>query len=156
MSKIKVTLNDGAGDPSVREVDAGTPLGFFMPSRASDDKPVIAALLNNDVVSLSAPVVVASTVSPLTLDDAHGWRVYRWSLCFILAKAAHEVCPDREVRVRHSLGQGLFCTVGWREGDDRAAVIAAIEERMRAIVQACDEILQGGLKDQFIIIRKLF
>lgn len=134
MSKIKVTLNDGAKTLSVREVEAGTPLDSFMPPRASNDKTVIAALLNNDVVSLSAPVVVASSVSPLTLDDAHGWRVYRWSLCFILAKAAHDVCPGLEVRVRHSLGRGLFCTVGWREGDDRAAVVAAIEGRMRAIV----------------------
>ena len=136
MSKIKVTLNDGAGEASVREVDSGTPLGFFMPSIAADGQPVVAALMNNDVVSLSAPVVVKSVVSPLTLDDAHGWRVYRWSLCFILAKAAHETHPDLEVRVRHSLGQGLFCSVEWREGDDRQAIICAIESRMREIVDA--------------------
>ncbi len=136
MSKVKVTLKDATGGQSAREVDSGTPLSFFMPSLAPDGQPVVAALLNNDVVSLSAPVVVTSTVSPLTLDDAHGWRVYRWSLCFILAKAAHETCPGLEVRVRHGLGRGLFCSVGWRKGDDRKAVIAGIEGRMREIVDA--------------------
>ena len=136
MGKIKVTLLDGAGGQSVREVDSGTPLGFFMPSLAADGRPVIAALLNNDVVSLSAPIVVTSKVSPLTIDDAHGWRVYRWSLCFILAKAAHEACPGLEVRVRHGLGEGLFCSVEWQGGEDRAGVIAGLEARMREIVSA--------------------
>lgn len=134
MGKLNVTLDDGSGCVITRSVDSGTPLSFFMPSRTADGQPVVAALLNNDVVSLSAPVVITSRVQPLTLGDSHGWRVYRWSLCFLLAKAAHDVFPGLEVRVRHSLAKNLFCSVEWRDGDDRNAVIAAVEARMRELV----------------------
>lgn len=132
---VDVSLSLKGAAPATLKVASGTPLLAFLPAEVGG-QPVLAALLNNDVVSLHAPVVIASSVSPLTMDDLVGWRVYQWSLCFVLAKAAHDVCPDAEVRVRHTLGEGIYCSMSCPDGTGREAVVAALEARMRAIVEA--------------------
>lgn len=135
MRMVKVNISTRCSETSSLEVASGTPLLSFMPSE-DGGMPVLAALLNNDVVSLHAPVVIASNVKPLTMDDEFGWRVYQWSLCLVLAKAAHDVCPEAEVRVRHSLGEGMYCGMECRDHVRHSSHIAAIEARMREIVDA--------------------
>ncbi len=133
MRRISVSV-DGA---LPREIPAGTAAMAVVPAVAANGLPVLAALVNNEVVSLSAPLEGNCTVSSLTLADEHGWRVYRWSLSFILAKAAHNLFPEMPFRVRHSLGGGLYCNVEWPA--DMAATPAAGIERlareMRRIVE---------------------
>ncbi len=137
MRMIQVTLEDAAGAAAqTREVPSGTRLSDVAPKTANG-LPVLAAMVNNDVIPLFAPLSVNSRVRPLTLDDENGWRVYRWSLCFLLAKAAHDSLPDDVVvRVRHAFGSGLFCTIDGPAGLDRPAAIAALEKKMRADIAA--------------------
>ena len=135
MRKINVTLENPTGAEPI-QIEAGTPLREILPETAGNGLPVLAALMNNDVVSLFEPVHVNATIRPLTLDDDHGWRVYRWSLCFLLANAAHEAAPELEIRVRHAFGTGLFCTIEGDKPFDRDEIVERLYRKMREYVQA--------------------
>jgi uridine kinase len=94
-------------------VSAGTRISELLPSVDEKGFPVLGAVVNNMVVSLFVPLITDAAVLPLTIEDEHGWNIYRTSLCFLLAKAAHELFPGLECRVRNSVGSGLYCTVAW-------------------------------------------
>jgi len=100
--------------------------------------PYIAAMVNNNVSSLSFPLSVNSDVRFLTMADPHGWRLYRNSLCFLLAKTVSEVFPKAVLTVEHSFGTGLYCSfrkdAAGREGISRKQ-LAALAARMRQLVQ---------------------
>ena len=136
MNDVKATLADG----KTVEVPAGTQVGTLAdgPQDASSGLPYIGALVNNDVSSMSYPITVTSTVQFLTMADPYGWRIYRHSLCFLLAKAVRDVFPDALFSVEHSFGPGLFCS--FHENADAPNRIEpkqldAIEKRMRELVE---------------------
>jgi len=116
MNAVTVTIDGQA--PVV--VSVGTRVGEVLPSVNAQGLPVLAAIANNMVVSLFAPLLTDVSLKPLTISDEHGWTVYRNSLCFLLAKTAHELYPGLECRVRNSVGPGLYCTVAWPDLSSRA------------------------------------
>ncbi len=132
MRTIRIEI---AGQPDI-EVDAGTPVRDVLPATTATGLPVVGAMVNNDAVSLGFPLVAHATVSPLTASDTHGWRIVRWSLSFLLGKALHTLFPSVSYRVRHSMGNGLFCTVDWPAGSDHAAHVARIQAEMKALIAA--------------------
>jgi uridine kinase len=90
MNTITVTIE--GQEP--RQIPEGTEVGALLAQPRSDDGlPYLAALVNNDLASLSYPLTVNSTVRFLTMADEHGWGVYRRSLCFLLAKAVRDAYP---------------------------------------------------------------
>ncbi len=116
----------------------GTRVDELLPSRNSaDGLPYIAALVNNDLVSLSYPLTVNSQVEFLTMGSAHGWRVYRRSLCFLLAKAVRDVFPTAQFSVEHSLGLGLYCQFSHAHvhGGIQTEELEAIDAHMRELVR---------------------
>jgi uridine kinase len=119
------------------ECSEGTPVGALCPAEASaDGLPPIAALVNNDVSSLSYPLTVRSEVQFLTLASSDGWRVYRRSLCFLLAKAVRDLFPKAEFRVEHSFGMGLYCSfrdAGAEEDGILPDVLKRLEAHMRQL-----------------------
>jgi len=118
-------------------VSAGTRVSELLPSVDARGFPVLAAIVNNMVLPLFAPLVTDAVVSPLTITDEHGWSVYRTSLCFLLAKTAHEIFPGIELRVRNSIGAGLYCTAAWPDLSPNAfdANVKRIKDAMLATVQ---------------------
>lgn len=109
MHAITVTVKGRA--PMI--VSAGTRISELLPSVDEKGFPVLGAIVNNMVVSLFVPLITDATIAPLTIGDEHGWAIYRTSLCFLIAKTAHELFPGLECRVRNSVGSGLYCTVAW-------------------------------------------
>ena len=107
MSKIKIQIENN--EPA--EYESGIAVSSLL---TSDDKqrelPYIAAIVNNDLASLSYPLTVSSTVRFITMLDSHGWRVYRNSLSFLLAKAVNDIFPQATLSIDYSLGLGLFCS----------------------------------------------
>jgi len=95
----------------------------------------MGAVVNNDVVSLSYPLEVDSAVRLITLTDPHGWRIYRRSVSFLLAKTVKELYPHTPFAIEHSLGTGFYCTFQpeGRSGID-PGTLNRIEERMRELV----------------------
>jgi uridine kinase len=118
-------------------VSAGTRISELLPSVDADGFPVLGAIVNNMVLSLFVPLTTGATLAPLTIRDEHGWNIYRTSLCFLLAKTAHELFPGLECRVRNSIGAGLFCTVAWpdRTTEALASNVRKLKEAMRATVR---------------------
>ena len=136
MGKVKVTLADG----KTAEVPAGTQVGTLADGAQDPGSglPYIGALVNNDVSSLSYPITVTSEVRFLTMADPHGWRIYRHSLCFLLAKAVRDTFPDAVFSVEHSFGLGLFCSFH-RDASAPNKIeprdLDAIESHMRELVE---------------------
>jgi len=120
--------------------------------------------VNNDVVSLSYPLTVRSRVVPLTVENPHGWLVYRRSICFLLAKTVKELYHDARFSVEHSLGPGLFCSFSISDEEDGITPeqVSRIEEKMReqvaldlpierhkiSFTDAVDELSQSGQTDK--------
>jgi uridine kinase len=104
--KIKVTLDDGR----VLECEYGTPVGKLIPSpKDSHGLHYLGALVNNAVVTLEFLLEIDSQVKFLTLADPNGWRIYRTTASFLLAKAVKELFPEANFSVEHSLGTGFYC-----------------------------------------------
>ncbi len=102
---LRISLEDGR----VLEVPEGT-AACRLPG-AKDGRlglPFIAALVNNDLTSLSYPLQINARVRFLTFADPLGWRVYQRSLAFLVAKALRELFPRAEFSLQHSLGTGLY------------------------------------------------
>jgi uridine kinase len=133
MHAITVTVK--GHEPVV--VSAGTRISELLPSVDEKGFPVLGAIVNNMVVSLFVPLITDATVSPLTLADEHGWNIYRTSLCFLLAKTAHELFPGRECRVRNSIGAGLYCTVAWPDLSVEKVIanVGRLKDALRATVR---------------------
>jgi len=131
------TIHVEREDGRTLDIEEGTIVGTLADGdTAPDGLPYIAARVNNDVSSLSYPLTVNCRVEFLTMADPHGWRIYRRSLCFLLAKTVRELCPEAEFAVEHSFGPGLYCTLnsngdGPRIPDEE---VAALETRMRELV----------------------
>ncbi|MCK5849915.1 MAG: nucleoside kinase [Kiritimatiellae bacterium] len=107
MNNINITLED----KSTLSVPAGTTVESLAGTPAAESGlPYIGALVNNDVSSMSYPLSVTSHVKFLTMADPYGWRIYRHSLCFLLAKTVRDIFPSAVFSVEHSFGLGLFCS----------------------------------------------
>lgn len=133
MHAITVTVK--GQEPLV--VSSGTRVSEVLPSVDENGLPVLGAIVNNMVLSLFVPLITDVAVAPLTIADEHGWNIYRTSLCFLLAKTAHELFPELECRVRNSIGAGLYCTVAWPEltPEQLEENVGKLKEKLRATVR---------------------
>ncbi len=96
----------------------------------------LGALVNNEVVTLSYPIEVDSDVTLLTIADRHGWRIYRNSVAFLLAKAVRELFPEARFAVEHSLGSGFYCSLTAPGGGMPPNAIEQLRRRLRELVDA--------------------
>jgi uridine kinase len=96
-------------------------------------KRPLAALVNNDLVSLSFKVEVNASIEPVYLDSAEGVRTYRRSLCFVLAMAATRVFPEHRLVIGHSLGDGYYYHFPDRD-DLSERDVSALESQMLKLV----------------------
>lgn len=95
--------------------------------RSPSELPYIGALVNNEVTSLTYALEVDCQVKFLTMDDPHGWRIYERSICFLLAKTAHELFPDWTFSLEYSFGAGLYCDFEEKGTANRVKEISADE-----------------------------
>ena len=132
MQTIEVTMESG----EVREYPYGTPVNQIFGGGMScrDKDPIIAALVNNALTSLSYKVEINTEVKPVHLYSTYGNRVYRRSLSFLLAMASQELFPERHLIIGHSLGDGFYY---YYEGISAVsdADIKALETKMKELVQ---------------------
>jgi len=133
MHAITVTVK--GQEPVV--VAAGTRISELIASVDANGYPVLGVIANNMLLPLFAPLITHATIAPLTITDGYGWDIYRTSLCFLLAKTAHELFPGVECRVRNSIGSGLYCTVNWPDLSPSAleANVRMLKQAMQATVR---------------------
>jgi uridine kinase len=122
-------------------VERSFPAGTSVREAAADPAfprtatPLVAALANNELVSLAGELAVSCTLAPVELDSRTGLTVYRRSLCFLLSLAVRQEFPGRRLVIGHSLGHGYLY---WFEDAEEVSEpeVAALHERMRALVAA--------------------
>jgi uridine kinase len=124
------------GDRQPQEFPVGVRVAEVLNTDTSPDGlAYIGALVNNDDVSLSFALEVNCSVVPITLRDHAGYRIYRRSLCFLLAKVVREKFPEVRFSIEHSIGTGFYCTFERDNAAITEAEIAAIESELRTLVE---------------------
>jgi uridine kinase len=167
-SKFVQTITVTLDKNTVLEQTTGTMVKALLPSpNGNNGLPSLGAMINNDVSSLTYPLSVNSRVRFLTRADPHGWRIYRRSLSFLVAKAVHDAFPDALLTLEHSIGTGLYCTFknGSQEGITAAQVQRLrehiqdlidkdypIERRKVAYEDAVREFETSGQQDKFALL----
>lgn len=115
-------------------------VGAALPAVDAAGRPVLAAVADNTVVPLSAPLFGEPELRPLTRADRLGFAVHRDTLVFLLAKCAEEVFPRHVFRVRHSIGAALWCTLEpKRRGGEAPARPVTPAEMVEKLRPALDE-----------------
>ena len=121
-------------------MDTPRTIAETLPKTDAAGRPVLAALANNMVSPLAAPVIGEPELVPLTRADPHGALVHRGTLVFLLAKCAAKLFPACRFRVRNSIGPALWCTVDAPPGGGAApapdALVAKLRPALDALVQA--------------------
>ncbi len=112
----------------------GTRVLDLAPPSPDGQPPWVAALVNNDLVSLTYPLSVNSDIRYITAANPHGWRVYRWSVCYLLAKAVKDVAPQASFTIEHAIGPGLYCTFNGGQALT-PQILADIRQRMQELIQ---------------------
>ncbi len=130
MKNITITLPDNSTISAQEQI---TPITFI--HRFGESKRhILAVLVNNELWSLNTPINVTASVQPVYIDTKEGAAIYRRSLCFLLATAAHRLFPGRRLLVGHSLGHGYYYTI---DGDPLSeAQIASLKEAMQKLIDA--------------------
>jgi uridine kinase len=125
---VKVHL-EGRGE---HLVPVGTPVMAVL-GRFQGERPILGAVLNNRLVSLSTPIRGTARVRGVTESDHEGTPIYRRSISIMLAQAAREVAADGRLSIGQSLGEGYFFEwIGPKAMTPE--LVTAFEARMRRIV----------------------
>lgn len=100
----------------------------------NDDPPVVGAIVNHELRELTYPIKMDSAVTPVTMGEADGMRIYRRSLTFLLETAFEEFFPEAKMTIDHSVSSGgYFCQVTGRPPLSPGE-LASIESCMRQMV----------------------
>ena len=142
-ARPRVTAQVRFPDGRILEGPVGTPLADFVAVASPDPAvPVVAALVNGKLRELSCPVESDCCVQPISITTSDGLRIYQRALSFLLIVAAHELFPEAQIVIDHSLTlSGLYCDVRGRPPFTEEEV-ARLEERMRRIVEADEPIVR--------------
>lgn len=90
--------------------------------------PPLAALVNNEVRALSYHLHINGQVHPIFLESTEGQRVYRRSVSFLTAMAAHQLFPGRRLLIGHSLGNAYYYS--FADGPVTPEDLARLKEEM--------------------------
>jgi len=83
---------------------------------------------------LDSPVSITSNIEPVFSDSKDGSAIYRRSLCFVLASAAHKIFPGKRLLVGHSLGYGYYYTLELGEPLTRENILK-LKNEMEQIIK---------------------
>ncbi len=114
---IRVTFPGGQS----RDYPAGTAVSEVVkdPAFPQSSLPVVAALLNNEVVSLHHALTVNCRAAPVDLGTKAGLAIYRRSLCLLLAMAV--TAGFSEAPTDHRPFPGRRLLLSFRRHGDRPA-----------------------------------
>ncbi|TFH37994.1 MAG: nucleoside kinase [Anaerolineales bacterium] len=122
-------------DGRILEGPAGSQVQVFL-SAIETPAPIVGAVINAELRELTYPIEIDARIRPVTMGEPDGMRIYRRSLTFLLATAFEALFPDAELTVDHSVSSGgYYCEISGRAALS-AVELAAIEVRMRELVDA--------------------
>ena len=107
----------------------------------SEPIPIIAAFVNNEVRALSHLLGINAEIRPIHINTPEGQRVYRRSMCYTLAIAAHKALPKERLLIGHSLGNAYFYSFDGREADE--TILETLRTSLTSIVEGDLPIRRG-------------
>jgi uridine kinase len=124
-------------DGRIYEAPVGTMLETYIKEIDFDlSAPIVAAHINGELRELTYHIVTDSEVTPITIADSDGMRIYRRSLSFLMVTVAEQLFPDAQVIIDYALNfGGFYCEVKGRASFSREE-LAHIEARMHHLVDA--------------------
>lgn len=134
---INLTFRDGR-TVSVETRIKGSDVLKLLPENKNSSE-IVAIKADNEILSLCRPIRVSSKIEPVYLDTKDGASIYRRSLCFVLAAAAHKLFPDSRLLVGHSLGYGYYYTIEDNKNGSNLFdknQIKSLEDEMKKIIAA--------------------
>jgi uridine kinase len=73
-----------------------------------EDNPIVAVMVNNELKSLSDPIEYSCRLEPVRLFSEQGKRMYRHTLIYLLTMAGMHICPECDLLIGHTLGDGFY------------------------------------------------
>lgn len=99
--------------------------------------PILVAKQGNTLRELGYEIRDGEDITFLDLTDEEGMRVYHRGVSFLLVKAVRDVLGEGALCViEHSLRGNLYCEIRNTETPVTAALLQALEEKMRGYVAA--------------------
>jgi len=90
---------------------------------------VVGIILNNHLKDLHHTLEDSCQIELVDLTTEAGVRIYRRTAAYMLIKACRELFPQRKLKVKHTLSNGLFCEfLGDQTNDEE---LDKIEKKMR-------------------------
>lgn len=87
---------------------------------------IVASIFNNDIRELSKTLEKDGELDFIDLTTEDGVRIYQRGLMFIAYVASKEIFPDKRMRVRYSLGKGIYCEFeDWSPSEEELAHLKA-------------------------------
>ena len=117
-----------------KELEHGMSIMQCLDALDVDTTGVLAVQMGGHVLELNDVLTQDGTISPLTLQDEEGRRIYERSLRFVVLLAFRRQMPGQRVRIEYSVGGGLFLHTPGRELTAEDAEALRVE--MEAITQA--------------------
>ncbi len=114
-------------------VERGSIIGDYIDNFDEDKDSIIAVRINNEICSLTSTIDFDARIEPVLVGTSEGSGVYRRSLCFVLAAAAHEVFTGTRLVVGHSLGYSYYYTID-RDECITKDEIQALKVKMEEII----------------------
>ncbi|MGC8704610.1 MAG: nucleoside kinase [Athalassotoga sp.] len=94
---------------------------------------IVASLFNNDIRELSKTLERDGTLDFIDLTSEDGVRIYQRGLMFLAYVAAKRIFPDKKMRVRYSLGKGIYCEFDrWVPSEED---LKNLKDKMRELVE---------------------
>ncbi|MDY4832914.1 MAG: nucleoside kinase, partial [Treponema sp.] len=103
--KINITIIENNEKKEI-SVDEGIQVHTILHHFKTSIDTIYGIKINNEICSLDSRLTYDCGIEPVLNNSKSGAEIYRRSLCFILAAAAYNVCPEKRLLVGHSLGHG--------------------------------------------------
>eukprot|EP00768_Dysnectes_brevis_P002835 gnl/Dysnectes_brevis/2073_a2399_1589.p1 GENE.gnl/Dysnectes_brevis/2073_a2399_1589~~gnl/Dysnectes_brevis/2073_a2399_1589.p1 ORF type:complete len:585 (-),score=209.91 gnl/Dysnectes_brevis/2073_a2399_1589:44-1753(-) len=134
-------------DIEVTYVPTGEKKKFAIGTSVSDTLPkdcvAIAALCNNECLSLSEKLDINSTVDPIPFDGSTALDIYTESLCFLMGMASHKRFPGQTLKTVAAFEHSIFFR--FEDMHATSADINLLRNELRAIVDGDHSIARTRL-----------
>lgn len=109
------------------------------------ERRAVAAIVDNRLRELTYPITRDVAVTPITLSDADGNRVYRRTLSFLLVVAVAELFPGVQVSIEHAMPSGAFFCQLLRRPNLTPDELVQLKQKMWEIVEEDNRIVRQNM-----------
>ncbi|MBV9164120.1 MAG: threonine--tRNA ligase [Pseudonocardiales bacterium] len=142
MSDVPVIVLDREGQRREREVTSGTTSADLY----GDDRDVIAARVNGELVDLSRPLGPGDVVEPVLVNTQDGRAIVRHSTAHVLAQAVQQLFPEAKLGIGPPIADGFYYDFDVSRPFDPED-LERIETLMREIVKSGQRFVRRVVSD---------